>query len=129
MTVFEAFPRAIITGTWQLGQLKRTAVGKEFKVRRNIDVIVDEAVSGDLTNSPSADGTIADTLLYARPEQIGTANMAKIVGDYMVYNRKTRDYYEIINAGLGKNQEKGIIEHIELLIRATDVAEVVDGEC
>ena len=37
------------------------------------------------------------------------------------YDKENDHYYEITFAGIGKNQHKGIIEHVELTLTQTDV--------
>jgi hypothetical protein len=41
----------------------------------------------------------------------------------MIYDALYGDYFAIIDAGIGKNQENGVIEHIELKLRQTDAVE------
>lgn len=125
MTVFDAFPNAIIRNIWEMGKVQRgTLEGVKFKPVGFIDVIVDEGANGNLDTSPSAEGIASDTLVYARPEQVGCANIAKFVGGYYLHNAKTDTYYQIIDAAIAKNQHKGVIEHIEFKLRPTGVANV-----
>lgn len=129
MTVFEAFPNAIISNVWRLGRVTRgTAIGTKFAPVRFLDVIVDEGVSGNLDAAPNAEGVVSDILIYAKPEQVGSANMAKFVGNYYLYNCDYETFYEIVDAGLGFNQDKGVVEHVEFKLKPTEVAEIVEGE-
>lgn len=129
MTVFEAFPNAIIRGVWELGRVKRgTVEGVKFVADKKLDVIVDEEASGRLDTTTSAETIGMNTLIYAMPSQLKSANMAKFIGGYYFRNKKTDTYYEIIDAGIGKNQHAGIIEHVEFLIRPTEIAEF-EEEC
>lgn len=124
-TVFECFPNAIISGVWQIGQFgKSTMTGNVFKAVGYVDVIVDEGSSTDIDNAPNAQAMLSDTLLYARPEQMPIVSTKALVGDYMLYNMQEDSYYAIVDAGIGKNQETGAVEHIELKVRET-VAENV----
>lgn len=124
-TVFDCFPNAIISNVWQIGQFgKSTMTGNVFKAVGYVDVIVDEGSSTEIDNSPNAQAMLSDTLLYARPEQMPVVSTKALVGDYMLYNTKEDSYYAIVDAGIGKNQETGVVEHIELKVRET-VAENV----
>lgn len=127
-TVFDCFPNAIISGVWQIGQFgKSTMTGNVFKAEGFVDVIVDEGSNTDIDNAPNAQAMLSDTLLYARPEQMPVVSTKALVGDYMLYNTQEDSYYAIVDAGIGKNQETGVVEHIELKVRET-VAENVT-EC
>lgn len=127
MDVFSAFPQAIASGTWELGQVQRaTEVGDVYTPVSALDVIVEEASGGELRNSPNADGITSDTLIYAMPSQLPTLNSAALIGDYLLKNTETGQYYSIIGADIGKNQEDNVIEHVELWIRATEALE--DGQ-
>lgn len=122
-TVFEAFPNAIISGVWQIGQFGATMVGNVFRKERCIDVIVDEGSNTQIDNAPNAQQLASDTLLYARPEQMPVCSTKALVGDYMLYNSQEDSYYSIVDASIGKNQETGVVEHIELKVRETVVAD------
>lgn len=39
----------------------------------------------------------------------------------MLYNTQEDAYYEIVDAGLGKNQHTGKVEHVELKVVQTEV--------
>ena len=82
-----------------------------------IDAIVDEANDSEPNASPSAAVTYTDTLLYVKPEQMPTIDTAELIASYAVKNTQTDKLYAIIDAGIGKNQDNGVIEHIELRLR------------
>ena len=42
-------------------------------------------------------------------------------GYYMLHNNQTGAYYEIVDAGIGKNQHTGDIEHLELRVVRTEI--------
>ena len=123
MDVFSAFPKAIISGVWQLGQLKRsTEVGKRFEALTGpFDVIIDEISQARTNTSPSAEAILEDTLLYARPEQMPTTNTSTLASEYLWFNSETGFYYDITEVGAGKNQDNGVLEHLEFKIRQTGV--------
>lgn len=125
MTVFEAFPKAIIKNVWEIGRVKRgTIEGVKFTPEKTLDVIVDEEANSNLDTTPRAENLGVGTLIYARPSQVGSANMAKFVSSYYFHNLETDSYYEITDASIGKNQHTGVIEHIEFEINPTEIAEV-----
>lgn len=118
-TVFEAFPNAI--EKWQIaGMSFSTITGNKITgTWSDIDVIVDEGSSTDPNQSPNFANAYSDLLIYCKPTQLPTLNTAKLVADYVVQD--TDGYlFAIIDAGIGKNQETGRIEHIELKLRQTD---------
>ena len=53
-----------------------------------------------------------------------TIDTEALVADYVVKNTTTGKTYTIIDAGIGKNQETGKIEHLELKLRAIGVGSV-----
>lgn len=125
-TVFDAFPNAI-ERDWQISKMAySTITGNELDADslRNIDVIIDEGSSSEPNASPSYANLYSDMLIYVRPDQMPTMNTAALVGDYVVKNTTTNTTYAIIDAGIGKNQETGKIEHIELKLRAIGVGSV-----
>ena len=122
MDVFSTFPNAVIHKVWSLGKLERnTETGATFNEGSYKDVIVDEVTNGATDRSPSADYIDSDTLLYARPSQMPTLNAATLTAGYLWYNSEDDQYYKIVEVGIGKNQELGIVEHIEFLIQPTEV--------
>ena len=127
-TVFSAFPSAIISGRYSIGQWQRgTLVGNVFNKYGDLDAIVDEGQSSSIQNAPNADILTADMLMYVRPEQLPTVNVRELASSCMIYDSESADYFEIIDASIGKNQESGVIEHIQLLLRQTE-AEDVESE-
>lgn len=117
MTVFEALPNGIETG-WKIGTMAYgTIKGNILADTTDIDVIVDEISSAETTAANMA-AIDADTLLYARPEQLPTTDTAELVAGYAISDPNGK-IYAIIDAGTGKNQDNGQIEHIELIVRQT----------
>lgn len=124
-TVFQAFPNAIESQVWQIGKMAySTITGNDLDstTLAYIDAIEDEANDSEPNNSPSYANTYSGTLLYVRPEQMPTTDTAALIAGYVVKNTTTDKLYAIIDAGIGKNQESGKIEHIELRIRQTEAA-------
>lgn len=122
LTVFEAFPNAIEREIWQIGSMAySTITGNDLDENSlaYIDVIVDEGNSSEPNASPNAANTYSDMLLYIRPEQSPTLDTAELIASYVVRNTTTGKLYAIIDAGIGKNQDNGVIEHIELKLRQT----------
>lgn len=125
--VFEAFPKAIISNDWELGEVKNnTDVGKIFSSYGVKSVIVDEGALGNLNDSPSAENIESDTLIYAMPSEMPGLNISRYISSYYWHRISDDQYYEIIEVGVGKNQSRGVIEHIEFRIRPTEVAGVND---
>lgn len=121
-SIFDAFPSAIISGVWQLGSFQHgSIVGNVFNKVGDLDVIVDEGSSSSVNNTPEI--LNSDLLIYAKPEQLPTIRTNTLVAGYMLYNTDEDAYYEIIDAGVGKNQHTGNIEHVELKVVQTEVAE------
>lgn len=124
MNVFETFPEAIISGVWELGTIVRaTEIGKVFTPVGECDVVVEEGVYNVTDRSPSAEYQDSDTLLYAMPDQMPTLDTAVLANGYVWHNTENDLYYEIRDCSQGKNQATGEIEHIEFLLRPTEVAE------
>lgn len=125
LTVFQAFPNAIEHEIWQIGRMAySTITGNDLDTESlaYIDAIVDEGNSSEPNASPSAANAYSDMLLYIRPEQSPTLDTAELVASYVVKNTTTDKLYAIIDAGIGKNQDSGEIEHIELKLRQTGAA-------
>lgn len=128
-TVFEAFPNAIISNDWELGEIvENTEVGKIFSSKGLKQVIVDEGDLGNLNTSPSAESLTSDTLIYAMPSEMPGLNIAKYISSYYWHQKSSDQYFEIVEVGIGKNQEQGVIEHIEFRVQPTGIAGVSDGE-
>ena len=114
MTVFEAFPNAI--ESWSLGRISYgTVTGNIITATTQLDAIVSEVSSSELASANMA-AIDSDTLIYVRPEQLPTTNTATLISNYGVLDPDGR-LYSIRNAGAGKNQDNGHLEHVELLIR------------
>lgn len=125
MNVFSAFPEAVTAGVWQICELvQNTEVGKTIGDMIDLDVIEDEVNNVYQNRTPDADYSKSDTLLYVKPTQLPTLKSAKLAAGYLCYNTDEETYYEIREVGIGKNQENGTVEHVELRIRATEVADV-----
>lgn len=128
-SIFDAFPNAIISGVWQIGTCQHgTVVGNTFNALNGLDVIIDEGYNSDINTTPEAINS--DMLLYVKPCQMPKeVNKLLVVGqvvtalvsNYMLYNSATDCYYMITDAGVGKNQHTGRIEHIELKVVPTEV--------
>ena len=113
ISIFKAFANAIISGVWQIGTSKRgSVVGTTFTKVADIDVVLDEGASS--TTSTMPENLRSDLLVYVKPEQLPTIRANKLVSGYLLYDSSEDDYYEIIDAGVGKNQHTGVIEHLEL---------------
>lgn len=124
MDVFEAFPNAIISGVWEIGQVKRATVrGKQFSNAVTLDVIVDEGTYAVTDRSPSAEYESSDTLIYARASDMLTLDTAELAANYLWHNTVSNQYFEIREASLGKNQATGEVEHVEFLLRPTGVVD------
>lgn len=121
MDIFDAFPNAIETGKWQLCELiQNTEIGKTVGKKTGLDVIEDEVTNAYPGETPDADWIRSDTLLYVKPSQLPTLKSASLTSGYLCYNTEEDTYYEIREVGIGKNQETGQVEHVELRIRATE---------
>lgn len=121
-SIFEAFPSAIIYNQWQIGSCQHgSIIGNVFVKIADLDVIIDEG-SNSTVNS-TIEALKSDMLVYVKPEQLPTIRTNELVSGYMLYDSIDDKYYEIIDAGLGKNQEVGIIEHVELKVVQTEVTE------
>lgn len=120
LTVFQAFPNGIEHEIWQIGQMAYSTItgnALDSTTLAFIDAIVDEANDSEPNASPNSAVTYSDTLLYVRPDQMPTIDTAELIASYAVKNSQTDKLYAIIDAGIGKNQDNGVIEHIELRLR------------
>lgn len=114
MNVFEAFPNAI--EAWNIGRMAYgTVTGNTITDTENLDAIVSEVSSSELASANMAE-IDSDTLLYVKPEQLPTTSTAELISSYAVKDPDGR-LYAIRDAGAGKNQDDGTLEHIELLVR------------
>lgn len=120
LTVFQAFPNGIEHEIWQIGQMAYSTItgnALDDDTLTFIDAIVDEANDSEPNASPNSAVTYTDTLLYVKPDQMPTIDTAELIASYAVKNTQTDKLYAIIDAGIGKNQDNGVIEHIELRLR------------
>lgn len=121
ISIFKAFANAIISGVWQIGTSTRgSVVGTTFTKVADLDVVIDEGSSADISTTPEE--LKSDLLVYVKPEQMPTIRTNKLVSGYLLYDSSEGDYYEIIDAGVGKNQHTGLIEHLELKVVQTEVS-------
>lgn len=124
-SIFNAFPNAIVTDTWQIGACQHgTLIGNVFEKVADIDVIIDEGNSSSVNNDIEV--LKSDMLLYCKPDQLPTLDTNTLVAGYMLYNSESDSYYVIIDAGIGKNQHTGNVEHVELKVVQTEVT--TDGD-
>lgn len=122
ISIFDVFSNAIISGVWQIGQCQRgSLVGNVFTKEADIDVVLDEGNHSTVDTTPNE--LQADLLVYVKPEQMPVRGTNKLVSSYMLYDSENDDYYEIIDAGVGKNQHTGQVEHLELKVVQTEVAD------
>lgn len=132
ISIFDAFPNAIISGIWQIGTCKHgTVVGNQFNSLNDVDVIIDEGYNSNINTTPETIGS--DMLIYVKPcqmpKEVNELMMTNqvivaLVTNYMMYNSANDTYYMIVDAGVGKNQHTGNIEHLELKLKETEIADV-----
>lgn len=126
MDVFDAFPNGI--EEWGIAKASySTLTGNIYEEAIKIHVIVDEAQSTEPNPAPDAQAINADTLLYAMPDELPTLDTAELCASYIVKPWQSDKLYAIIDAGIGKNQETGIIEHVELRVRQTTAEAIQNG--
>lgn len=119
--VFDVFPEAVVKGKWQIGKLRRgTETGNTFTDAVDVDVIEDEVTTGNLSQSPDADGLNTNTLLYCRPDQLPTLNTSELVAGYLFRDSTNDTSFMIINAAIGKNQHTGEVEHAEFTLKMVE---------
>ena len=120
LSIFEAFSNAIISGVWEIGTCHHgTVVGNQYTKINDLDVVIDEGSNASVNTTPET--LASDLLVYCMPCQVPTLQTNALVSDYMLYNSVEDTYYLITDAGIGKNQHTGIIEHIELKVVQTEV--------
>ena len=120
ISIFDAFPNAIISGVWEIGTCQHgTLVGNTFTKIADLNVIVDEGSNSSVNNTIEA--LNSDFLIYAMPCQVLNIDTNQLVSTYMLHNNQNDGYYEIVDAGVGKNQHIGNIEHLELKVVRTEV--------
>ena len=124
LSIFDVFPKAVISGVWQIGTCQHgTLVGNVFAKTGDIDAIIDEGNNSSVNTD--IETLKSDMLIYCKPSQLPTLDTNALVSGYMLYNSASDSYYTIVDAGIGKNQENGNVEHVELKVVMTEVA---DGE-
>ena len=115
MDVFHAFPQAVQTH-WKIGSGARSTVeGRVFSEYGNLTSIATMGRGGGLFNSPNVDTTNSAILLYVKPESLPTTDVAELIGGYIVQS-PTGLRFAIDDAAEGRNQETGVLEHIELAL-------------
>lgn len=125
-SIFEAFPNAIISGVWEIGSCQHgTVVGNQYTKIDDLDVVVDEGSNSSINNTPET--LTSDLLVYVMPSQMPTLQTNALVSGYMLYNKDEDAYYEIVDAGIGKNQHTGNIEHLELKVVQTEATNANDS--
>lgn len=125
-SIFEAFPNAIISGVWEIGSCQHgTVVGNQYTKIDDLDVVVDEGSNSSINNTPEI--LTSDLLVYVMPSQMPTLQTNALVSGYMLYNKDEDAYYEIVDAGIGKNQHTGNIEHLELKVVQTEATNANDS--
>ena len=124
MDVFDALPNAIVSDVWQLGErVQDTENGKRFLPLGTWDVIMSETVSGMQDRSPNADYLTNATLLYVRPEVMEGSSAAEMVASRLWHNTETEQFFEILTVRIGKNQETGIVEHVEFTLKQVEIVD------
>ena len=128
MDVFNAFPNAVVSDEWMIGACeKATEVGNVFQPLGYLDVIIDEGASSQTGMTPNADQLDSDSLLYVRPEQMPTCRRAGLMAGFLLLNTEEGQFYDIRDVSVGKNQETGEVEHLELKVRQTEAEYEIDS--
>lgn len=123
MDVFEAFPNAIIPNQWELVEVEKgTEVGTEIVSSKPCDVIVDEGSYASPNRTPDAGYEESNILLYARAIDMPTLATPALHNGYMWHDTLNDYWYNIEEANIGRNQETGVVEHVEFILRQTEVA-------
>lgn len=119
-TVFDAFPNAI--ENWQIAEMSYSTIRGNVITGEwaDIGVIVDEGSSSDPNQSPNYANAMSDLLIYCKPYELPSKKTEALIAAYAVQD-PDGVVYSIIDAGIGKNQETGVIEHIELKLRQMDM--------
>lgn len=113
-TVFQAFPNAIEPA--ELVKMTYSTIeGNVAKTIATIDVIIDEESSTDFNQAPNAQPINSNTLVYVKPWQVPTLDAEELQASFGIQMHGRT--YSIEKACIGKNQETGIIEHLELFIK------------
>lgn len=123
MDIFDAFPHAIVSEQFEIGKADfGTEIGTVFSEASACDVVIDEGTYATTGRTPDVPYMTSDILIYARPQQMPTLVTAKLTNGYIWHDKINDLYYEIREASLGKNQETGEVEHVEFLLRPTEIA-------
>lgn len=123
MDVFSAFPKAV-RYDWKIGRVQRaTEQGDVFKTVGILATIESVGRSADLHNSPDAPASESSILLYVRPDTLPYEfDCATLMASFALKDAKGR-VYDIADAAEGFNQERGVLEHIELSLTPTAIVE------
>lgn len=122
-TVFEAFPNAIVRNYALVSVQRGTEAGDIYTTGDNIGVIIDDSADfGSESLAKSSAGVDNNLLLYVRPEDCPTVPSV-LMANYLVKDTVNDLVYEITDAGIGKNQQNGKIEHVQLTLKLTDAVE------
>lgn len=125
MTIFDEFADAREDG-WMLGEVERaTEIGTVFSKVADLHPIVSDADTADFNKSPNQDIVVYDLLIYVEPSEMPTTDISLIVAKYVVRSPEGR-FYNITQAATGRNQQEGVIEHLELKLAITSVEENED---
>lgn len=121
-SVFEAFPQAIEQG-WQICPLKYSTITGNMLTddASDINVIVDMGESTEQNVSPSASAIASDILLYCKPDELPTTRISALMASYCIIDPDGA-IYGIKDAGFGKNQQTGRLEHIELKLKPIEAS-------
>lgn len=125
-SVFDSFPYAI--EQVKLVELTFSTIsGNTYEVVATVDAIIDEGNSSVEHNAPQTASDITNgTLLYVRPEQMPSKDCEELSARYgVILHNKV---FSIEDASLGKNQENGRLEHIELKVRQRSAIKVEESE-
>ena len=122
-SIFDAFPYGIVYDVWEIGTCQHgTVVGNEFKPINGLDVVIDDGFGSSISTTPET--LKSDILIYAMPCQMPSLDTNGLVANYMLHNILDDTYFEIVDAGIGKNQHTGRLEHVELRLVQTEVTNV-----
>lgn len=116
MDVFDVFPEVDYT---YLAISRGGVYGNVIDAAYNSTGVAD--IDGGMVTSNNQETHQSDSLLYIHPnETFMPTNPKELVGNGI---RIDGNDYEIIGYGIGRNQDEGYVEHIELTLQAADYAE------
>lgn len=123
--VFTAFPYAVVKDRWKLGEVRKSTItGNNYTESEDfLDVIVVEGFQ-EKTDSDTIAESVSETVLYAKPAQLPTEDLEAYLADYLFHDTKRDSYYSIKKADAGKNQQNGVLEHVEFVLNPTSISEV-----